>query len=139
MSMKNIVAVETAKSIDEACAALEKAVAAHHFGILHVHDIRQTLAKKGVGLEREVRIFDVCNPQRAKQVLEANPLAATALPCAIAVFAEGKRTTLAFIQPTAMLGLFGSEDLQPVAEEVERAVREIVEAAARYPSSTNAT
>jgi uncharacterized protein (DUF302 family) len=129
--MKNIIAVETAKSVDEACAALEKAVAAHHFGILHVHNVRQTLANKGVALDREVRIFDVCNPQRAKQVLEANPLAATALPCAIAVFVEHEKTTLAFIRPTAMLGLFGSEDLKPVAEEVERTVQEIVEAAAR--------
>ena len=59
--MKNIVAVETAKSIDEACVALEKAIAAHQFGILHVHNVRQTLANKGVALNREVRIFDVCN------------------------------------------------------------------------------
>ena len=131
MSVKNIIAVETVKSIDEACAALEKAVAAHHFGILHVHNVRQTLANKGVALDREVRIFDVCNPQRAKQVLEANPLAATVLPCAIAVFAEREKTTIAFIRPTAMLGLLGSEDLQPVAEEVERTVRAIVETAAR--------
>ena len=129
--MKNIAAIETAKSFDEACVALEKAVAAHHFGILQVHDVRQTLAKKGVALDREVRIFDVCNPQRAKQVLEANPLAAAALPCAIAVFAEGKKTTFAFIRPTAMLGLFGSEDLQLVAEEVESTVQKIVETAAR--------
>lgn len=129
--MKNIVAVETAKSVDEACAALEKAVAAHHFGILHVHNVRQMLANKGVPFDREVRIFDVCNPQRAKQVLESNPLVATALPCAIAVFAEREKTTLAFIRPTTMLGLFGAEDLQPVAEEIERTVREIVDTAAR--------
>lgn len=129
--MKTIITVETAKSVDEACAALEKAIAAHHFGILHVHNVRQALASKGVALDREVRIFDVCNPQRAKQVLEANPLAATALPCAIAVFSEHEKTTLAFIRPTAMLGLFGSQDLQPVAEEVERTVREIIDTAAR--------
>lgn len=128
--MENIVAVETAKSIDEACVALEKAVAAHHFGILHVHNVRQMLANKGVPFDREVRIFDVCNPQRAKQVLEVDPLVATALPCAIAVFAEREKTTLAFIRPTTMLGLFGAEDLQPVAEEIERTVREIVETAA---------
>jgi uncharacterized protein (DUF302 family) len=129
--MENIVVVESSKPIDEACQALERAVTEHRFGILHVHDVRQTLAKKGVPFDREVRIFDVCNPQRAKQVLEKSPLMSAALPCAISVFSEAGKTTFAFIRPTVMLGLFGVADLGPVAEEVERTVREIVEAAAR--------
>jgi len=129
--MQHVVVVETSKPIEDACRALEAAIAAHRFGILHVHDVRQTLAKKGVPFDREVRIFDVCNPQRAKQVLDTNPLVAAALPCAIAVLSEADKTTFAFIRPTVMLGLFGSTELQPVAEEVERTVREIVEMAAR--------
>jgi len=129
--MKNIIVVESSKSIDEACTALEKAVAEHRFGILHVHNVRETLAKKGVPFDREVRIFDVCHPQRAKQVLENNPLMSAALPCAISVFSEGDRTIIAFIRPTVMLGLFGRPDLGPVAEEVERSVTQIVEAAAK--------
>ena len=129
--MENVVVVETSKPIDEACRALERAVTEHRFGILHVHDVRQTLANKGVPFDREVRIFDVCNPQRAKQVLEKSLLMSAALPCAISVFSEAGKTTFAFIRPTVMLGLFGVTDLGPVAEEVERTVREIVEAAAR--------
>ena len=129
--MENIIVVETAKPIDEACAALEKAVAEHRFGILHVHNVRETLKKKGVSFDRDVRIFDVCNPQRAKQVLEHNPLMSAALPCAISVFSEAGKTIFAFIRPTVMLGLFGAAGLDPVAEEVERTIREIVEGAAQ--------
>ena len=129
--MDNIVVVETSKPMDEACAALEKSVAEHRFGILHIHNVRQMLANKGVQFDRDVRIYDVCNPQRAKQVLEQNPLMSAALPCAISVFSEGEKTKIAFIRPTVMLGLFGAPDLDPVAEEVERTVREIVEAAAQ--------
>ncbi len=129
--MDNIVVVETSKPIDEACQALERAIAEHRFGILHVHNVRQTLANNGVALDREVRIFDVCNPQRAKQVLDKDPLMSAALPCAISVFSEGEKTKIAFIRPTVMLGLFGVPDLDPVAEEVEHTVREIVEAAAK--------
>jgi uncharacterized protein (DUF302 family) len=129
--MDNIVVVETSKPIDEACTALEKAVAEHRFGILHVHNVRETLSKKGVSFDRDVRIFDVCNPQRAKQVLEKNPLMSAALPCAISVFSDAGKTIFAFIRPTVMLGLFGAASLDPVAEEVERTVKEIVDAAAQ--------
>lgn len=128
--MENIIIVESSKSVEEACAALEKAVAEHRFGILHVHNVRETLSKKGVPFDRDVRIFDVCNPQRAKQVLENNPLMAAALPCAISVFSEGGKTKFAFIRPTVILGLFGPAGPTSVAEEVERTVRDIVEAAA---------
>ncbi|MEW6268897.1 MAG: DUF302 domain-containing protein [Thermodesulfobacteriota bacterium] len=128
--MEQIVVVESSKPFDEACRALEQAIAQHGFGILHVHDIGQTLAKKGVAFDRDVRVFDVCHPQRAKQVLDENLLISAALPCAISVFAEGGRTKLAFVRPTAMLGLFGSERLQQVAREVEDTVRRIVAAAA---------
>ena len=129
--MDNVVVVETSKPIDEACQSLERAITEHRFGILHIHNIRQTLANKGVPFDRDVRIYDVCNPQRAKQVLEQNPLMSAALPCAISVFSEGDKTKLAFVRPTVMLGLFGAAGLDPVAEEVERTVREIVEAAAQ--------
>ena len=70
--MENVVVVETLRPVDEACQALERAVADHKFGVMHVHNVRQTLANKGVEFNREVRIFDVCNPHRAKQVLENN-------------------------------------------------------------------
>ncbi len=129
--MDNIVVVETSKPIDEACQALEEAIAEHRFGILHVHNVRQTLATKGVQFDREVRIFDVCNPQRAKQVLEKDPRMSAALPCAISVFSEGDKSKIAFIRPTVMLGLFGTAGLDPIAEEVERTIKEIVEAAAK--------
>lgn len=128
--MDNVVVVETPKSFDDACGALERAIAEHRFGILHVHDVRQTLASKGIPFERAVRIFDVCNPQRAKQALEENVLVAAALPCAIAVFAEGERTTFAFLRPTVVLGLFAVPELEALAADVERTIHAIVDRAA---------
>lgn len=129
-TMENLVVVESLKPFDDACLALERAIAEHRFGILHVHDVRQTLASKGIPFDHPVRIFDVCNPQRAKQALEANAVVAAALPCAIAVFTEGGRTKFAFVRPTVMLGLFGILELRSLAADVERSIRAIVESAA---------
>jgi uncharacterized protein (DUF302 family) len=117
--------------MDEACQALEKSVAEHKFGVMHVHNVRQTLANKGVEFDREVRIFDVCNPYRAKQVLETNILISAVLPCSISVFSEGDMTKFAFLKPTVMLDVFGSTELETIAKEVENTVRDIVETAAQ--------
>lgn len=129
--MENVIVVDTEKSVEEASTALERAVAEHRFGILHVHHVRQTLAAKGIALDRDVRIFDVCNPQRAKQVLDRNPLVAAALPCAIAIVGAERGSQFVFLRPTAILGLFGAEELREAAQDIERSVTEIVEQAAR--------
>lgn len=53
--MEHLVVVETPKSLDDACRALEQAIAEHRFGVLHVHDARQTLTSKGIAFEQTVR------------------------------------------------------------------------------------
>jgi uncharacterized protein (DUF302 family) len=39
------------------------------------------MAKKGVEFAHECLIFEVCQPQQAKKVLEQNMSVSTALPC----------------------------------------------------------
>ena len=90
--------VESSKPLERVVADLAEAVAANKFGVLGVHDLKQTMAKKGVAFERECRIFEVCNPHQAKTVLEANLEISTALPCRISVYEEGGMTKLATIQ-----------------------------------------
>jgi len=123
--------VESAKSIDRAAKDLEVAVTRHGFGVLGMHDLKETMAKKGVTFARECRIFEVCNPHQAKRVLEANLEISTALPCRISVYEEGGHTKLATIRPTGLIALFASPDLRDVAEEVERTLMAIMADAAR--------
>jgi uncharacterized protein (DUF302 family) len=88
------------------------------------------MAKKGVEFARECRIFEVCNPHRAKKVLEANPEISTALPCRISVYEEGGVTKLATIKATAMIDLYGTPGLKDVAREVETTLEAIMAEAA---------
>ena len=122
--------VESAKSLDQVARDLEAAVARHKFGVLGVHDLKATMAKKGVDFARECRIFEVCNPQQAKKVLEANLEISTALPCRISVYEEGGKTKLATIRPTAMIALYPNPELRGVAEEVEATLDRIMAEAA---------
>ncbi|MCB1019915.1 MAG: DUF302 domain-containing protein [Acidobacteria bacterium] len=99
--------------------ALEESAAAHKFGVLTVHDLQQTLQKKGVEMDREVRIFEVCNPHQAKRALDADPRVSTALPCRISVYASEGGLTLATILPTELMKGFESEEMAQTAREVE--------------------
>ena len=122
---------ESRKPIDRVATDLEAAVARHKFGVLGTHDLKATMAKKGVSFTRECRIFEVCNPHQAKRILETNLAVSTALPCRISVYDEDGMTRLATIKPTAMIALYRTSGLEGVAEEVEQTLVRIMDEAAR--------
>ncbi|HQU43037.1 MAG TPA: DUF302 domain-containing protein, partial [Pirellulales bacterium] len=97
------------KSVDELTKALEKAVAEHGFGVLGVHDLQAKLAAKQVPLNHVCKVFEVCNPQQAKVVLDRDLSISTALPCRIAMYEAGDELELATIEPTELLAMFLKE------------------------------
>jgi uncharacterized protein (DUF302 family) len=116
----------TDKTLSETAAALQAAVQANHFGVMQVHNLKETMAKKGVEFARECLIFEVCQPQQAKKVLEENMSVSTALPCRISIYQEGGKTMLAALKPTLLLALFHTPQLEGVAQEVETAMIKIM-------------
>jgi len=122
--------VETTKDIETAARDLEAAVKRNKFGVLHVHDLQKTLKEKGVDFPNACRILEVCNPQRAVQVLGANMTVNMALPCRISVYREGGKTKIGMIRPTALLALFPEATaLKTVADEVERETMRMIDEA----------
>jgi uncharacterized protein (DUF302 family) len=122
--------VESKKTIDQVCQDLEKAVVAHKFGVMTIHNLKESMNKKGVEFKQECRIFEVCNPQQAKKVLEQEMDMSTALPCRISVYTEGGKVKLATLKPTALVSQFNIPDLQPTAKEVEEILIQIMKEAA---------
>ena len=120
----------TEKTVSEAAAALHAAVQANHFGVMQVHNLKETMNKKGVEFARECLIFEVCQPQQAKKVLEENMSVSTALPCRISIYEEGGKTTLATLKPTTLLATFNTPQLKGVAQEVEETIVKIMKEAA---------
>ncbi len=122
--------ITSEKPLDQVCSDLEKAVVTHKFGLMATHNIRETMAKKGVDFDRECRIFEVCNPHQAKKVLESRMEVSTALPCRISVFEEDGKVKMATMKPSMMLGIFDAPDLDTVAAEVETSIVAIMQDAA---------
>jgi len=114
-----LIRLSTDKTVSETAAALQAAVQANHFGVMQVHNLRETMTKKGVEFARECLIFEVCQPQQAKKVLDANMSVSTALPCRISIYEEGGKTIQAALKPTTLLAMFNTPQLAGVAQEVE--------------------
>lgn len=122
--------VRTGKPLEQTAEDLQAAVTRHQFGVMATHNLKETMAKKGVEFPHECRIFEVCNPHQAKKVLERNMDISTALPCRISIFREGDETVLATMRPTAMLSMFGTEEAAETAREVEQVITAIMNEAA---------
>jgi uncharacterized protein (DUF302 family) len=122
--------IKSDKSLAEIQGGLEESADRHKFGILAVHDLRETMKKKGVDFATDCRIYEVCNPIQAKKVLEANGALSTALPCRISVYGSEGKYTLATILPTELMKMFASPELEPVAREVEAVIKAMMQEAA---------
>ena len=123
---KMLVKTSTGKTVSETATGLHAAVQANQFGVMQVHNLKETMVKKGVEFERECLIFEVCRPQQAKKVLDQNMSVSTALPCRISIYEEGGKTILASLRPTILLGMFNSPQLAEVAKEVEDTIVRIM-------------
>lgn len=120
--------VDTEKSFAQAAADLEQAVANHGFGVLHVHDLGNTLRSKGIDFSEECRVLEVCNPVQAAKVLSSDMRLNMALPCRLSVFTDGGKTRIGMIRPAQMLySLSQEEELTTVAAEVETKTIQMIE------------
>ncbi len=119
---------DSSKSFEQAAADLEAAVKHHGFGVLHVHDLGNTLRSKGVAFTEQCRVLEVCNPAQAAKVLSADMRLNMALPCRISVYTEHGKTRIGLIRPVGMLSSLSQDPLLlQVAEEVEAATIRMVD------------
>jgi uncharacterized protein (DUF302 family) len=117
-------------TVETAGKRLEEAVKAHKFGVIGVIDLKGKMAEKGVAFDNACKIYEVCNPMQAKRVLEKDMSISTALPCRISVYEEKGKVKIATMLPTEALGLFSIPELAPVAQEVEKEIKAMMDEAA---------
>ncbi len=120
--------VNSPKSFEDASAALEAQVKQLGFGVLHIHDLGNTLRSKGVDFKEQCRVFEVCNPVQAARVLDVDMRLNMALPCRISVFTEKGVTRIGLIRPADMLAALSDDpQLRAVAQEVEAKTKQMVD------------
>lgn len=105
------------ESFDTVAARLEASLAANDLSILHIHDLTQALATRGMLLDFRCRIYEVCNARLAAQLVALDPGLAHVLPCRIAMHDQGGVTTVTTPMPSALMTEFSH------AAEVARLAR----------------
>lgn len=118
------------KSLEEIDQALREAMGRHKFGVLGVHDLQQAMRNKGVEYDDVCVVYEVCNPQQAKRVLETDATFSTMLPCRISVYGSRTGYRIATLLPTAMMKMAEAPGAAEVAREVEGELIEIIKEAA---------
>lgn len=118
--------VETTKNVDEAVAAIEAKAQEKGFRVLHIHDVKATLAAKGFEIE-PMKIVEICNAGYASQVLAKDKKISLMLPCPISVFVEAGKTYISALKPRVIADYYPDANVESIATEVERIVLELVD------------
>lgn len=117
-------AVSTTLGVEEAAQAVTDRLKEVGFGVLWALDVQAKLREKGLELSRPVRILEVCQPAKAKEVLEEDVSIAYFLPCKVVLYEDGGRTTVGFVRPEMFAGFFpGSAVFAALAKEVDTVLR----------------
>ena len=120
--------VESGKSFEQAVTDLEAAVKRNEFGVLHIHDLGNTLRSKGIAFAENCKVFEVCNPGQAGKVLSTDIRLNMALPCRISVYTEQGKPRIGMIKPVPMLAALSQDPtLVKVAQEVEARTKKMIE------------
>jgi len=89
------------------------------FGVLGSYPFREILESKGFPIEREITVYELCNPPGAQSALEQLPEISVYLPCRLSLYEEGGQTVLATIGFEDILGAVEvSDDLRNHFEEL---------------------
>lgn len=94
--------------------------------MLHVHDVKATLAAKGFEIE-PMKIVEVCNAGFANQVLARDKKISLMLPCPISVFVEQGKTFISALNPSVMADYYPHANIENITAEVERIILAIVD------------
>lgn len=122
--------VESKKTFEQAAIDLEAAVTRNQFGLLHIHDLGNTLRGKGIAFGENCKVFEVCNPGQANKVLTTDMCLNMALPCRISVYTEQGKTKIGMIKPIPMLAALSRDaTLVEVAQEVEVTTKKMIDEA----------
>lgn len=121
-----------AMPIAEALDATTAALKAEGYGVLTTIDVQATMKEKLGEPFDPYLILGACNPALAHQAIATDPDVGLLLPCNVVLHERNGVTTVAIVDPGAMLAAAaGRAELESVAGDATARLRRVAEALAR--------
>jgi len=99
-----IYTITTKKSIETIKSEIEAKAKEVGFGLLNTYEFKKILESKGFPIEKDITVFELCNPPGAQQALEDIAAISVYLPCRVSLYEENGVTTLSTIGFEDILG-----------------------------------
>ncbi|RLA59569.1 MAG: DUF302 domain-containing protein [Epsilonproteobacteria bacterium] len=99
----------TTKHIEIVKDELESKAKEVGFGLLNTYEFKQILESKGFPIEKDITVFEFCNPPGAQQALNYSSEISVYLPCRISVYEENGITTLSTIELEEIVSKFNKD------------------------------
>ena len=113
---------------DEALDKVTEELKKEGFGVLTEIDVKETLKEKLAVDVPRYKILGACNPPFAHKALKAEPGVGLLLPCNVVVYeSESGEVTVAGINAEAMLSVIERDDVTPIAEEVNKRMKRVID------------
>lgn len=119
----------TNKSFEEAIKSIKEELKNRSFGVLWEFNIKDKMAEHNINFPNNFMILEVCNPHKANEVLSKHIDVGYFLPCKMVVYEKDNKVHIGAAKPKALMGMFSYDDLDDVADEVERIMIESIDAA----------
>lgn len=116
---------KTNKSVQEIVDTIKNIASEYKFGVLHIHNVKETLSSKGIDLKNECQILDVCNPIVANEFLTQDMSLSSIMPCKISVYTDNNETHIAMNSLVQLV-----DDINPdfidLAQDTQNSLLEII-------------
>lgn len=119
----------TEKSFEEAVTSIKDELKKRSFGVLWELNFKDKLAEHNIDFPNNFKILEVCNPQKAKEVLSKHIDVGYFLPCKMVVYEKDGNIHIGTARPKILMGMMGYDDLDDVANEVEKVMIDAIDAA----------
>lgn len=120
----------TTLAFDEAIERVKDELKQRSFGVLWELNMADKLAEHELDLGAKFVVMEVCNPQKAHQVLTQEITVGYFLPCKMVVFEKDDQVYVGTIKPSFLMNQMEGLDLADVATEVEAVLEAAVDAVA---------